>query len=266
MQHELYVKSLRDQRRSLSGWSLALIAFSVFMMAMYPTVKDTAKQLDDYIRQMPETLKSLFGGLNDYATMTGYLKAEMFNFMVPVLFLIFAIGSGGRAIAGEEERGTLELLMGNPVSRRRVVVQKLGALLTSIAVLTALLWSGVAIGAVAIGASLSLIHLTAQATSLALLSVAFGSMAFATGAFFGRKAVASATCAGLAVAGYLVNALSSSVGWLRPYRLLSPFYYYGAHDPILHGLDPLHVAVLAGISILFAAAALVGFERRDLAV
>ena len=40
--------------------------------------------------------------------------------MVPLLLLIAAIGAGAGAIAGEEERGTLDLLLSLPVSRRRL--------------------------------------------------------------------------------------------------------------------------------------------------
>ena len=48
--------------------------------------------------------------------------------MVPLLLLIAAIGAGARATAGEEERGTLDLLLANPISRRRLVLEKLAAL------------------------------------------------------------------------------------------------------------------------------------------
>ena len=47
--------------------------------------------------------------------------------MVPLLLMIAAIGAGAGAIAGEEERGTLELLLANPLSRRRLVLEKTAA-------------------------------------------------------------------------------------------------------------------------------------------
>ena len=39
--------------------------------------------------------------------------------MLPLLLLVYAIGAGSRAIAGEEESGTLDLLLAHPLSRRR---------------------------------------------------------------------------------------------------------------------------------------------------
>ncbi len=46
---------------------------------------------------------------------------------------------------------------------------------------------------------------------------------------------------------------------------LSPFSYYGDHQPLVNGLDPVHALVLVLIGALALACALVAFERRDLA-
>ena len=35
----------------------------------------------------------------------GFLNAELFSLMLPVLFLIYAIARGARLVAGEEEAG-----------------------------------------------------------------------------------------------------------------------------------------------------------------
>ena len=94
--------------------------------------------VDDY----PDAFKAFFGlGDNvDYTSAIGYLNGELFSFMVPLLLLIAAIGAGARATAGEEERGTLELLLANPISRRRLVLDKLAALAAELCGLVLVLW------------------------------------------------------------------------------------------------------------------------------
>ncbi|OQA39767.1 MAG: hypothetical protein BWY52_03039 [Chloroflexi bacterium ADurb.Bin325] len=52
---------------------------------------------------------------------------------------------------------------------------------------------------------------------------------------------------------------------LKPYRILSPFYYATAADPLANGLNWGHAAVLATLIALFAAVAWATFQRRDLA-
>ena len=99
------------------------------MVSVYPTVHANPA-LNRLVQQYPDALKAFigFGGEVDYLSPAGYLGSELFSFMVPLLLLVAAIGAGARAIAGEEEAGTLELLLSCPVSRRRVVLEKLAAL------------------------------------------------------------------------------------------------------------------------------------------
>ncbi len=132
MLRNAFLKTLRDARRAIAWWSLGLVAMTALMVAVYPSVRDNPelnKMVDDY----PDAFKAFFGlGENvDYTSAVGYLNSELFSFMVPLLLLIAAIGAGARATAGEEERGTLDLLLANPISRRRLVLDKLAALLDS---------------------------------------------------------------------------------------------------------------------------------------
>jgi ABC-2 type transport system permease protein len=81
----------------------------------------------------------------------------------------------------------------------------------------------------------------------------------------GRRALAAAAAAGLAIAGFLVNSLSSLAEGLRPWRPLMLFYQYAGNDPLRRGLDLGDAAVLLGFAATMALAALVAFQRRDLA-
>jgi ABC-2 type transport system permease protein len=97
-----------------------------------------------------------------------------------------------------------------------------------------------------------------------LLAVVYGAVALLVGSATGRRARAVGISAALAVAAYLVNSLAPLVSSLDEVRRASPFYYYAAANPLRHGLDPLHVLVLAGLALVAAAAACAAVERRDL--
>ena len=118
------------------------------MVAVYPTVRDSPS-LDKFVAQSPEALKAFigFGGAIDYTSAAGYLGGELFSFMVPLLLLLAAIGAGARAIAGEEEVGTLELLLSCPISRRRLVLEKLAALVVETTALGVVLLVSLWVGA-----------------------------------------------------------------------------------------------------------------------
>ena len=114
-------KTLRDYRRSLVWWGLGVVGFVALYAAIYPTVRDLP-DIDDLLDSYPEALRAFIGasGDLDLSTPEGYLKTEAFSFLLPLLFLIFGIGAGAAAIAGEEEHGTMELLLAQPLSRRRL--------------------------------------------------------------------------------------------------------------------------------------------------
>lgn len=261
------LKSVRDVRRGLVWWSAGLVGLVALMVAVYPTVRDNP-DLNRLVEEYPEALKAFiaFGGQVDYVSAAGYLGSELYSFMVPLLFLVAAIGHGAGAIAGEEDRGTLELLLSEPISRRRVVLEKLGALTEELLLLGAVLWVSLWVGAVAVGMEISAGHLAAATADAVLLALAYGTIALALGAGTGRRGLAIGLSAAGAVAAYLVNSLAALVDALETAQPLSPFYHYAASDPLRTGLDADHALVLLAIAAAAAVAAVVTFDRRDLAV
>lgn len=266
MLRNAFAKTLRDARRAIGWWSLGLIAMTALMVAVYPSVRenpDLNKMVDDY----PDAFKAFLGlGENvDYTSAVGYLNSELFAFMVPLLLLIAAIGAGARATAGEEERGTLDLLLANPISRRRLVLEKLAALAAEIAILMVVLWLALIVGVEAIGMDVSPAHLAAATFAAALLAFVFGSIALFLGAAFGRRGAAVGIAAAGAVAAYLLSSLANLVDFLKPLRGASPFYHYTANDALHAGLAVGHIGFLLLLAAAAVVAAVVAFERRDLA-
>jgi len=261
-----FLKTLRDARRALAWWALGLVGMVALMSAVYPTVRDNP-ELNRMVSEYPEALKAFvsFGGNLDYVSGAGYLGSELFSLTIPLLLLVAAIGAGARAIAGEEERGTLELLLANPLSRRRLILEKLAALAVELVVLGLVLWLALLAGVAAFDMHVSAAHLAAATGSAALLAFAFGTISLAAGAASGQRALAIGLSAAGAVAAYLVNGLAALVGFLEPVQKASPFYHYVAPDPLRSGLSPGHTLFLLGIAAVASALAVLLFDRRDLA-
>ncbi|MGZ4410309.1 MAG: ABC transporter permease subunit, partial [Gaiellaceae bacterium] len=108
-------KSLRDVQRAFFWWALGLVGLVALMISVYPSVRGN-RSLNQLVNDYPDALKGFvaFGGELDYVSGAGYLGSELFSLMIPLLLLVAAIGAGSRAIAGEEESGTLDLLLANP--------------------------------------------------------------------------------------------------------------------------------------------------------
>ena len=266
MLHSVFLKSLRDVRRAFAWWSIGLAGYVVLIVGLWPAVRDNPA-LKDLTQSYPEELKAFFsfGGF-DISTAEGFLGTELYSLMVPLLLVVAAIGAGSRAIAGEEERGTLELLLGNPISRRRLVLEKAGALATELAGLAAVLFVTLMLATTAAGMDVSIGNLASATASALLLSLALGSLAFAIGGATGRRALAIGLSAAAGVAGYLINGLAPLVDAIHAIRWLSPWYHYAAGDPLRTGLSADHALVLAGVAAVAVALAVAAFDRRDVGV
>jgi ABC-2 type transport system permease protein len=261
------LKSLRDVRRGFAWWSVGLVGLVSLIVAVWPTVRDNPALIKLH-ETYPEELKAFvsFGGEFDFGTPAGYLGAELFSFMVPLLLLVAAIGAGAGAVAGEEERGTLDLLLAHPISRVRLALEKLAALVVEVTGLAAVLFVCLVAGSAAAGMKIAASNLAAATAGALFLALAYGGIAFALGAATGRRALAIGLSAAAAVAAYLVNGLAPLVDALEPAQKASPFYHYAAGDPLRHGLEAGHVLLLVAIAVAAAAVAVFAFDRRNIAV
>jgi ABC-2 type transport system permease protein len=259
----LFWKTLRDQRWSLSGWSAGLAVLSLYLLYVYPFI-NRASEMMKVLDSLPPVIKNLIGKNNFMATPEGFFNLQPFSILAPLLFIVFAVAKGSDATAGEEERGTLDLLLANPLGRRQAVIQKSLAHGAALLALSAVLWLAMAGGSWLFGIALDRLRLAEVTFSLWLLGLVFYALALACGCWRGKKKFSIGVSGGLAVITYLVNAYAPMVESLRPYRIVSPFYFYNGNNVLSNGLQPSHVLVLAGLFSFFTAAALFAFSRRDL--
>jgi ABC-2 type transport system permease protein len=262
----VFLKSLRDLRRSFAWWTVGLAGYVALIASVYPTVRDNP-DLEKLVESYPEALKAFvaFGGQFDFTSAAGYLGSELFSFMMPALFLVAAVGHGAGTLAGEEERGTIDLLLSSPLSRTRVALEKLAAMCVELAALGVVLWLALWVGARAFSMEVSVAHLASATALLVVLALAYGAIAFMVAAATGRKTLAIGLTVALAVGAYLVNSLASLVEVLEPFQKATPFYHYAVADPLRQGLDPWHTLFLLAVGAGAAAAGVLLFDRRDLA-
>jgi ABC-2 type transport system permease protein len=194
------------------------------------------------------------------------MRTYAFSMMVPLLFLILAVGVGSNAIAGEEEKGTLDLLLANPVPRWRALVEKFGAMVVYTAALALVMWLSMYLMALAVGMDIGAGKLASGVAATTLLALTFGTLALALGAASGNRGLSTGVAIALGLAAYILYTMSAAVKSMRDWRVLSPWYYYAGADPLGNGLNLGHTAVLVALIVVFLGAALFAFQRRDLSV
>lgn len=256
---------LWQRRWAMVWWSLGISAFIVINLAVYPSFKEQAAELNNALANLPDAVKDLFSDNGDFASPSGYLSSQIYYLLLPMLFTILAINLGSSLLARDERAGTLELLLARPVSRTTILLSKAVAGGIVLAVV------GAATLVVALaGCRMAGIEIPLQGvivTTLVSLALAtfFGTISFALTALGRNARLASIGLASLvALASYLVSSLSQTVHWLEWPAKLSPYTYYHTSAILTTASSgrKLALALLVAIIILLVGAWF-GFRRRD---
>ena len=262
MLRSVFLKTLRDQRHGLVGWSIGIVLLVVTESLIWPSFSDMP-DVEQLFAQYPEPMKKIF----DIEAMTsglGFLNVELFSLMLPALFLIYAIARGARLVAGEEEAGTLDVLLVTPQSSARVVLEKALALVTCVAVLGVGLFAVTMICSVTIGMGIGFLDTLAGTLAMVLLGAEFGLLAVAVGAATGRRSLAVGVPGALAVAAYVLYVAGLLLTEVDPWQRLSPFHQAVVSGPLGGGFPPSFLWLVLG-SVVVTLAALPLLDRRDIA-
>ncbi len=263
MLRSVFLKTGYEQRHALLGWVAAIVLLVLMYAAIWPGIRDQPS-ISDFLDTMPEAFRSLFATSGaDMSTPVGYIQIEFMSFMGPMLVILYAVSQGSRAVAGEEDRRTMDLLLASPVSRLRVLLEKAAAMVVGTALLAAVLGFALVVEGRLFDMVIPIDRVAAAMLHLALLGLVFGAIALAVGAATGNLGLSRSVPTAIAVVAYLVNGLGPMVSWLDPLQPYSPFYQYIAHDPLRTGVSLTSVAVAGVTVIVLTAVGAWGFQRRD---
>ena len=245
-------------------WTAGMIAMTSWLVAVYPVIRDS-DAMQSFLDDFPPELMAMFGIDADiYLTGAGYLQAQLFSFIAPIIIIAFTVGFGAAATAGEERSDTMGILLSLPISRRRILLEKTAAMTLLAGVLSfAIALTLMALDPV-VGLDLRLEGVAAVTTGLWLLGVTFGAAAMVIGAFTGSPSTSGGIASFLAILAWFVNSFSALFDWLEIPSKLSPFSWYLNDMPLLSGFNSGHIwLVLASIGAIGGAIAL--FSQRNIA-
>ena len=258
----ILLRSLRDQQKSLLWWFLGIAILMLITVLLYPSI-GAAPEMEALFEDMPPAFQVFVGEIGDITSPEGYLNSQLFALMIPLLFMFYCIGQGSGSIAGEEAAGTMDLLLANPITRTRVVLEKFGAMLAGGMVLGFATVFGLVVGALIVDMDITMSRLSEATLVSLLVGYLFGGLALLLGCWTGRRSLSIGVSVGVGVATYLLNGFAVIISWLEPYRFLSPFHYATSNDPLSNGLDLTDTLVLVAVAAVLLIGAVFTFERRD---
>ena len=239
---------LRQRRRSTLAY-IVFDGFAVLVVALYPTFRHD--QALDELTQGNEKLSALFGATGSLTSPEGWMNANLYANLVPLFALLMTIGFGAATVAGQDEEGSLGTWVSQPVTRGRVLAEKL-----------------VALGAPRPPGPPRHPGRHSPRTTVPARPRAVGAARHRRGSGptgprprpFRRRRDAGPAAA----FAYVVSSLAPVVDWIHGLRWTSLFWWSVGSDQLSAGLHVTNLAVLlcGGAALVVAASA--GFTRLDI--
>ncbi|HZC33912.1 MAG TPA: ABC transporter permease subunit [Candidatus Bathyarchaeia archaeon] len=264
MSRALFAHTWRSQRTKLLVVCIAIAAWSVFLPVIYQSFGVQMKSLVDS-GIIPKQLTNFGGG--DVFSLSGAVALGYVHPISIILLSVFAIGFTTSAVAGERQRGTLEVLLARPLSRRTVYATLLASVLVFVGLVLAAASIGTLIGSAIVGVvnELAVDRLPTLWLNGFLLWGAIAAIGLAASVSFDRLTPALGITMAIVVVSYFVDILGSlwpDAAGLQRYSL---FHYLAARDILNGTLDLVGFALLALVGSIAIGLALIVFPRRDLA-
>ena len=214
--------------------AIGLVAAAVIYLPLFPSMKtpELAGLLDSL---PPELVRTL--GYENISTGAGYAQATFFGLIGFVLITIAGVGWGAAFIGGAEESGRLELTFAHGVGRVHYALESAAALVVKLLVLGmvayAVVWvvNGPAELELDVG---NLLSVTVAWVGVGLLSA---TAALAGGALTGRRVWGVGVGSGVAVVGYVMQAVANNSEDLDGCGAFSPFDWAFGEAPLTNGAD-----------------------------
>jgi len=249
---------------AILGWGLSLAVLGGYLILFYDTLAEQQAQLNALLSQYPPELMVIFGGMEDMFSPHGYINVEFFSYM-PLILGIYAIQSGSGLLAGDEESGTLDLVLAHPVSRTGIYWYRLLAFLATILAILLITWTSFVLVAPGTTLGISTGEMVLPFLSLFALLVLFGALALLLSMLLPARRLATMTTMLLLVASFFITILARLDDRLANLAEFSPMNYYQG-GLALKEMEWGWLAGLLGAAVIFALLAWWRFERRDIRV
>lgn len=253
---------LKQGRNSFLIWTASigfLIAVCVFL---FPEMKEQMEGVSDIFSSMGSFTAAFGMDRLSFGTLMGFYSIECGN-ILGLGGALYASFCAVSILSREEKDKTAEFMLAHPVSRTRVVTEKLLAVLLQITLMNLLIYA-LAIGSVAaIGEQipwkeLNLLHIAFYLMQLELTGICFGISSFLRRGTIGIGL-------GIATMMYFLNIIANVTETVDFLKYITPFGYCEGADILTNGrLDTGMIGIGMLLGIIGIIAAYLIYSKKDI--
>lgn len=244
------------------GWGIGLLLFGTIYISIFPEIAEQIAALAEW---------SIYQAMGfDVGTFEAYIGSTIVLF-TPVILGIYSIITSTHTLAGEEDDGTLELLLAMPLHRWEIVCAK--AMAIGLSNFLILVITGVGNGLVLNCTKANVeVDVTFQKLFIAVingwpLTMVVVMIGLFLGAYLPNRRTAALTLTVIFIISYFSEPLAVHVESLDPIRPYSLFTYLDSSSNVFReGVQAKDVLTLLEVASVFFVLALLSFQRRNVTV
>lgn len=253
---------LKQGRKSLAVWTLSIGFFIAVCIFLYPEMKGEMEDVGDLFSSMGAFTAAFGMDRLNFGTLKGFYAVECGN-ILGIGGAFFASLIGITALSKEEKEKTAEFLLTHPVSRDRIVAEKLAAVVLMLIIMNAAVFGMAVLSVVLIDEpvpfrDLCLLHGAGFLMQLELACLCFGISAFLrrSGAGIGL---------GLASALYFLNLVANLSEDASFLKYFTPFGFADGADLLAEGhMDTGVLTVGMLLALAGTIAAFLKYRSKDI--
>ena len=264
----LLIKTIRKNITSLLIYTVISASFTWMYVAMWPSFSKESEKFLEIADAYPETLMkamnidiaSMFGSLE------GFIAGEHFSIVWPIILIILTLSYASSAIAGEIDKGTIELLLAQPISRLKIFFAKYFSGLAIIAAFILLSNFSVIPFALLHNVDYRIQHYLTISILGFLFAFAIYGICIMLSSLSSARGRPMAITGGILIIMYALNVFSAFQESVENLKYASFFHYYNFAAAVINNqLDALNVAVFLVVGIITTAIGAYVFVKRDIA-
>lgn len=259
----VFLHELKRSKWSLLIWAAAISFMLGICVLIYP---EMSAQMGD-ISQMFADMGSFSAAFGmdqiNFGEFTGFFAVECGN-VLGLGGAFFAAIIGISTLAKEEKERTAEFLLTHPISRTRVIAEKLCAVLAQIVILNLVVAAVTALTILMIGEEVVVGTFALLLFAYFLLQVEIALITFGISAFIRRGGLGIGL--GIAVMFYFLNIIGNLTEDAAFLKYLTPFGYSdGAEIISNHAIHGGYLAVGISFALIGGVAAFLHYRKKDIA-
>ena len=253
---------LRRGKTSFFIWTSSIGFLLATCIFLFPEMKGQMEGFNDMFASMGSFTEAFGMDRLNFGTLTGFYAVECGN-VLGLGGAFFASLCAVGILSKEEKEKTAEFLLTHPVSRKRIITEKLIAVLIQITAMNIIIYA-LAVGSIsAIGEEIPLKEISLLHLAYYLLQLELACICFGISAFLHKGSVGVGL--GAAVMMYFLNLIANIADVAEFLKYITPFGYCEGADIISKGsLDLTLIIIGTVIGIIGIIIAFLKYTKKDI--